>query len=166
VFGRGVFAVLMAYEDEAFSNAVSAVRRGNLFDGFGTMLAMRGQVPAATVATDDAFRFNAATNDAEPIGFFAWLFLMIWGVVWLICAHPVYAVVFLVISLAVWALFGGAIARIAALHAAREEKISMSLALRFSAGKFFSFFAAPLIPLAPIAVIALVMGLGGLIHQC
>ncbi|KKM71559.1 hypothetical protein LCGC14_1429330, partial [marine sediment metagenome] len=35
----------------------------------------------------------------------------------------VVAMIFLLIALAVWAVFGGAIARIAALHAAREEKI-------------------------------------------
>jgi hypothetical protein len=83
--------------------------------------------------------------------------------VWLAGAHWLYAVVFGVLSLSIWALFGGAVARIAALHAAQEITIPMSQALRFSAGKFFSFITAPLLMLAIIFGLGLLLGLGGLV---
>ena len=56
-----------------------------------------------------------------------------------------------------------AIARIAALHFAREEKSSMGQALRFSTGKALSFFTAPLIPMVIILVLGVLMGAGGLL---
>jgi hypothetical protein len=87
---------------------------------------------------------------------------MLWGLLWLAFAHTLYAIILLLATLAIWALFGGAIARTAALHAAREEKISIPQALRFSASKFFSFFTAPLIPLVIILILGLLLGLAGL----
>jgi len=38
------------------------------------------------------------------------------GPVWLLTQHPIYFVLFLVLFTATWAVFGGAIARIAAVH--------------------------------------------------
>ena len=78
------------------------------------------------------------------------------------CALPI-SIIFLLFALAVWALFGGAICRIAALHAARDEKISVAQALHFSAGKFLSFFMAPLVPLFVIALIGGLIILGALV---
>ena len=72
-----------------------------------------------------------------------------------------FALIFGVYVLSLWALLGGAIYRIAALHAAREEKTSIGQALRFSAGKFLSFLMAPVIPLGVILLIGAVMALGG-----
>jgi len=69
----------------------------------------------------------------------------------------------LIMTLAVWAIFGGAITRIAAVQIARNEKISVVEALRFSITKFLSFFAAPLIPFGGVALIAVLMMVGGLI---
>ncbi len=102
-------------------------------------------------------------TEMTNLGFLLWVLFMLWGLVWLAAAQWLYALVFVLASLAVWALFGGAIARIAALHAAREEKISIPQALRFSMGKFFSFYTAPLIPIAIILVLGLVIGLAGLL---
>ncbi len=51
---------------------------------------------------------------------------------WLWGYHTVYAVLFTILFLLVWAVFGGAIARIAAVHVAREEKIAVREALRLS----------------------------------
>lgn len=45
-----------------------------------------------------------------------------------------------------WAIFGGAITRIAAVQAARGEKIGMSEALRFTIKRLSSFVMAPLFP--------------------
>jgi hypothetical protein len=69
----------------------------------------------------------------------------------------------LLMTLAVWAIFGGAITRIAAVQVARNEKIGILEALRFSVSKFLSFFAAPLIPFGGVALIAVLMIIGGFI---
>jgi hypothetical protein len=83
--------------------------------------------------------------------------------VWAIKKHPVFFGICFLWMLAVWAIFGGAIARIAAVHVARDEKISIRQALRFSTAKFLSFFSAPLIPLLIMLLICLVMAAGGLL---
>lgn len=67
------------------------------------------------------------------------------AVAWLLREHPVFSAVFGSVVLVGWSLFGGAIARIAAVHVARDEKISMRNALRFSTGKLLSFLFAPVI---------------------
>jgi hypothetical protein len=77
--------------------------------------------------------------------------------------HPLYAVLFFAWFLLVWSLFGGAIARIAAVHVARDEKISVRQALRFSISKVLSFLFAPLIPLMIILAIGAVVALTGLV---
>jgi len=85
------------------------------------------------------------------------------GPVWLWKYHTVYAVLFTVLFLLVWAVFGGAISRIAAVHVARDEKISVRQALRFSLNKLLSFVFAPVIPLIIIAVIGLLIAVGALL---
>lgn len=72
-----------------------------------------------------------------------------------------YALFGLLLTLATWAIFGGAITRIAAVQIARNEKIGLMEALRFSVSKFVSFFSAPLIPFAGVALIAILLILGG-----
>ncbi|HET6879555.1 MAG TPA: hypothetical protein VFI31_05350 [Pirellulales bacterium] len=63
---------------------------------------------------------------------------------------------------AVWALFGGAITRRAAIDLGREENVSLTASLRYAAGKWSSYFAAPLLPLVGLFICAcpvLVLGL-------
>ncbi len=81
------------------------------------------------------------------------------GPVWLLSQHPVYFFLFLILFTSVWAIFGGAIARIAAVHVARDEKLSIRAALRFSSGKFLSFLFAPIIPLMIVAALGIVITL-------
>lgn len=81
---------------------------------------------------------------------------------WAFSEHPVFFGIFSVIFLAIWALFGGAVTRIAAVHVARDEKISLKAALKFSIGKFLSFFFAPLIPVGIIYGIGLVVWVAAL----
>ncbi len=78
------------------------------------------------------------------------------GPVWLLSQHPVYFFLFLILFASVWAVFGGAIARIAAVHVSRDEKLSIRAALRFSSGKFLSFLFAPIIPLMIVAALGIV----------
>ncbi len=63
----------------------------------------------------------------------------------------------------VWAVFGGALSRIAALQLTREERLSIAGALRFSLARVHSYFGGPLLPLSGVALavvlVALVPGL-------
>jgi len=74
------------------------------------------------------------------------------AIAWAFTFHPVYSVVLFAVTLAMMALFGGAICRIAALQFAQGEKPGLSEAIRFGARKFHSFLTAPI---APIGIIAL-----------
>ena len=49
------------------------------------------------------------------------------------------------------------------MHVARDEKISIRHALRFSTSKFLSFLSAPIIPLLIIVTVGLVIAVGGFI---
>jgi hypothetical protein len=75
--------------------------------------------------------------------------------------HPLYAVLLTFWFLLLWAVFGGAIARIAAVHVAREEKMSVRQAIRFSSGKMLSFIFAPLIPMMILGALGVVLGAAG-----
>jgi hypothetical protein len=85
------------------------------------------------------------------------------GPTWLIRAHLLYAVLFAAIFLVLWGVFAGAIARIAAVHVARDEKISVRQAVSFSTSKVLSFVFAPLIPVIIITVFGLAIAFGALL---
>ena len=85
------------------------------------------------------------------------------GPIWLIWNHTVFFIIFAMLFLLAWALFGGAICRISAVHFARDEKISVRQAMNFAVGKLLSFASAPVIPLAIIIVIGLIVSLAALI---
>ena len=157
--GQGIFHALLSYDRRCFANATLALCRGDIRGGLAGYQAdlHRKREDTAQAAAPVAF------PEAGRGGVIYWSLMACHGCCWLLTEHWVFAGILLVISLAVWSLFGGAIHRIAALQAAREEKISIRQALRFSAGKFFSFFTAPLIPLAGIVLIGLAVAAGGLI---
>ena len=171
--GKQVFESFLEYQSMCLTNALRAVRYGNFTTGMDDY---EGIISAKTIRPLNRPRaiqeFNGmgkftgrirpAGTDDSP-GFLFWMLMACQGLIWLMCEHWLFAIIFLTFSLSAWSLFGGAIHRIAALHAAREEKISMVQALRFSASKFLSFFAAPLIPLIIILCLGLVLFLGGLI---
>ncbi len=75
-----------------------------------------------------------------------------------------YALLALVWTIAVWALFGGAITRLAVVEVARQEKLGLMEALRYTWNRYLSYFSAPLIPLAFVAVLLVLMMLFGLLH--
>ena len=87
----------------------------------------------------------------------------IFAPVWAIRFHTIFFTLFFLYFLAIWSVFGGAISRIAAVHVARDEKISIRQALRFSTSKFLSFFSAPIIPLLIVVVVGLVIAVGGFV---
>ncbi|MHB1423057.1 MAG: hypothetical protein ACYC3I_07660 [Gemmataceae bacterium] len=68
-------------------------------------------------------------------------------------------------TLSTWALFGGAITRIAAVQVARREKIGLRESVRFTLKRLRSYLMAPLFPLALVFAVLLFMMLFGLIHM-
>jgi hypothetical protein len=68
-------------------------------------------------------------------------------------------------SLAVWAFFGGAITRIAAVQLASEEQVGWGESLRWAASKWLSYFGAPLFPLMGIALAVLPLLVAGLLMR-
>jgi hypothetical protein len=154
--GAPIFRSLLAYELDCAANALMAARHANIFGGVSEFSRTTGAAPAARA-------IPAAANGSGP-GFFYFVLLFVLAIRWLFAVHVVYAFILLAATLATVAFFGGAVHRIAALHFAREEKISATEALRFSARKFGSFFTAPLIPLAVLFGTGLVfLTIGGVI---
>jgi len=76
---------------------------------------------------------------------------------WAFIVHPIFFILFFLWLLLIGSIFGGGITRVAAVQVARDEKISIRQALRFSSGKVLSFIFAPLIPLIIIGVLGLIL---------
>ncbi len=70
-----------------------------------------------------------------------------------------------IVLLFIWSFFGGAIARIAALDFARDERPQIGQATAFCAGKFGSFFWSPIVPLIFVAVLVLCNVLLGVVGR-
>lgn len=67
--------------------------------------------------------------------------------------NRVYFLLVAVWTLATWALFGGAITRMASVQVARNDKIGIGEAVRFVTARYVSFLSAPLFPLVFIAFV-------------
>ncbi len=180
VKNEGLFDAFFDYESRQVSNAVSGVRSWNWFgtdrpaasDDATTPPAL---APAGTALAGDPL-FSAAARlsplSASPAPSFTPVtavavaapppgivqsvvrFFAV-GPVWLLTQHWVYFLLFGTGFLFLWSVLGGAISRIAAVHVARDEKLSIRSALVFSGGKFLSYLCAPLIPLAILAIVGL-----------
>jgi len=77
-----------------------------------------------------------------------------------------YFLLVIIWTVAVWAIFGGAITRIAAVEVARNEKIALTEALRYTIARWQSYiFAsfAPLLGLACFVILLMLFGVGNLI---
>jgi hypothetical protein len=68
-------------------------------------------------------------------------------------------------SLAVWAIFGGAMARMAALAIGREQNATIGEGLRFARSKWGAYVAAPLMPLTGAMLVGLPLMLAGLLMR-
>ncbi len=89
---------------------------------------------------------------------------MLYGVLWLAEARTCYFVLFTLGVLFVWSLGGGALCRMAALHFAREEKLTIGQALSFARPRWFgSFFLAPILPLLFMLGVMVLLVLGGMV---
>lgn len=119
---RGVFAQSTRALAEAFARFVNAASTAN----FGVMQVLRNERAPSTVA-----------------GALREMIIVIPG--WAMFTHPVFFFVYFAMALSIWALVGGAVARMAALHATRDERISFLEAIVF-AGRYWPWFIiAPLL---------------------
>jgi hypothetical protein len=141
VKGEGIFDQFFNYESSQVNNVVWGVLANDWLGGFSG---------------------NSVNRTGQPGVFQAIANFFVTGPWWLIRYHTTYFILFAILFSIVWAIFGGAIARIAAIHVARDEKISLSQALRFSTAKFPSFVFAPIIPLLIVLVVGVFVMIGGL----
>ena len=166
VEGIGVFSCFVDYQLDCIDNAIMSVRYLNFTGGlaqYQNILRGRYGLPIADDIQSGLPDASRAAPPNDQCGLIYYLLMMAEGVRWLLVEHTVFGVIFLVWTLAVWSLLGGAIYRIAAVHFAREEKISIGQALRFSRSKCFSFFCAPLVPIVVILACGLLLAVGGLV---
>lgn len=162
--GEKISEAFLAYEWYCIRSAVAAVCYGNITTGLkGYQNCMEGRGPQPVAEGDPFAGAMRAEPGDNPRGFLFYSLLAYRGVVWLIAEHWVYAAIYLFVALCTCAVFGGALHRIAALHFARDEKISLISALKFSISKFFSFLSAPLIPIGIIVLLGLLIAVGGLL---
>jgi len=80
---------------------------------------------------------------------------------WLAIEHTLFFIVFVLGKLLLVALFGGAIGRLAALEACRDQRGSVLDGLRFARDRYPWLVVAPLMPVAVAGALALLMALGG-----
>ncbi len=71
---------------------------------------------------------------------------------------PWFALVNTILSLAIWAVAGGAVTRMAAVRVAREESVPLEKALLFSLRKWPSTVTSPLIPFGVLVFLAIMTG--------
>jgi hypothetical protein len=155
---RGVFAEWRNYQAHYVNETFQAIRRLNFYReaDFAAITPRRsdvGTIQAAVAGSEPFIALSAAAN----------LCMMGRGVAWMLHQYPCFAVFFLLGTLAIWAFFGGAICRIAAMHATRDEQISPIRALRFACRKFIGFFTAPLIIDVLVLLFGFLLLIGGLV---
>ena len=155
---QGPFETFLGYEEHYFSQAVAAVLHGKFLSGFNTIHNLRQRAPQAVPPPKGRLQAGELPNGAsdDPIGLLACLALMGYGILWFASTHWIYAICFFLPLLAIWSVAGGAIARAAALQAARDEKAGIGECLRFGVRKGVSFLASPLVPVVVFLLVGLV----------
>lgn len=143
---RGIIAELMAYKRDRLTELVRAAATMN----FG----WRATIGGAAADTGPA---------AGPSVLGALQELCVGMPRWVFRAHTKPALVMLVAGSLLWALFGGTLARLTALHTTRGEAGSLRESFRFGRQRFFWFLLAPIIPLLFALLLAGLLALGGLV---
>ncbi len=148
---RGISSTFMEYQTTVAAQTIKAATAFNLLGNMNEVLNGRrgGAGPG----------FQPIATGRDGFGVLPCLLLAIRGEQWLVTQHFWYYVLFAVFCLAVWAYFGGAICRMAALNFARDESIPVKSALAFSQRKFVGLFSAPLLPIVIVAMIGVVIAL-------
>jgi len=147
---KGLFVAAMEYKLSCLNELVQAAANFNL--GLGELLPASSTTHAALAA---------ARSGPTVVGVLKKLLVEM--PCWLWTFHPWFVIVYGILCLAIWALVGGAIARMAALHATRDDRPTPGGALTFSAKRFVWFFLAPLIPVGFCAVLGIFVAIGGLV---
>ncbi len=133
--GEGLFTAFFHYQTSQLGGITNAVIANNWAGGIAPTA--RNEQPGVLICLVRYFTIAPA---------------------WAIGHHIFYFLLYGTFFLAVWSLFGGAIARIAAVHVADEgRKLSFRQGLEFAIHKFLSFFSAPLIPIFIVTAIGLVI---------
>ena len=140
VEGQGLFLAFFRYQTAKIDSIVRGVLSGNWLGGL-----------------DPWMRRNVEATEPEGVLVSTIKFFTV-APAWALRHHPVYFLLFGALFLVVWSLFGGAIARIAAVHVADEgRKLSVRQGLSFAVSKFLSFISAPMIPLIIVLGIGLIV---------
>lgn len=134
---RGPFIRLLQYEQQCFGAAIRGVCTGR----FGWSGRAFDAEPAMAGSIDSAVR----------------------GVCWLVNQKPGFALLLAAMNLLIFAFFGGAICRSAAVQVTRDESLGLGATLRFACQRYGGFLLAPVLPVGLMALIAVVMFVGGLI---
>ncbi len=128
----------------------------DLAERFGTWPGQEARVGVGGAPVWDDLRFEA-TRLAAPVAkmfdpevTLAQFAYYVFGTLW---------------TLGLWALCGGAIARMSSVQLGREERIDATEAVRFAAGRYLTFLGAPLFPVAGVILIALPIAILGLIMR-
>lgn len=162
-----IFDEFLNYEARQFHNVYSAALSSNWLGGvYNQGMSQSAEFTrgrsfnrsAAQPGMTEAMQLTGTMSVVQAVSNFAVI-----GPGWLLRYHLGYFVLYMAWFILMWAIFGGAIARIAAVHFARDEKISVRQALRFSFGKVLSFIFAPVIMLASIVVCGVLLAVGGLL---
>lgn len=104
-----------------------------------------------------------AGNLGPQAGVFASLVMLWHGTIWLLKMHYVYAIIFVPVALAIWAIAGGAISRAAVVQFAKDERIGLREAIRFALDRFWGFYFAPIVSFLFILAFGVLLIAGGLV---
>lgn len=122
------------------------------------------QMVASALSLDFGFGALVGGGNLRTGGVIGALVAMVFAIpVWLAATQPLFFWLFLAYAFLLTALFGGAISRLAALQASRDERIGMLEGLRFAASRYVWFVLAPLIPLLLAGAFAILLVLAGLV---
>jgi len=140
---RGVFATALRFKLDTFESGVSAAL--NFSFGFGGLMHADQRTPDTVIGA-------------------LWR-LMVTLPSWMLQQHTLFMIVWLVFSLAVWSLLGGAIARMAATHAVTGRSTSAGSAIGFARSRYVWFVLTLLLPLLVIGIAYVLMAVVGMVYN-
>ncbi|HCD31370.1 MAG TPA: hypothetical protein DER01_03120 [Phycisphaerales bacterium] len=137
----GIFRATFEYKFNAFDRLVQSAI--GLRFGFGQVLAGRATAPDTVVGSLRSM-----------------IYILPW---WLYSMHPGFLALLSVCVLLILALFGGTLARLAALDATGSGHVPMTGAFGFVLNRYLWFVITPLLPVIMIVVLGILLALGGLV---
>ncbi len=153
---RGIFASALDYKMDCLDRLMRAVVSFDL--GLGNSGAGVGGRAGETVGGKVG---GVGGNMGGVVGALRDLMVTLPG--WLMRAHPVYWMCYLLMAVIIYPIFCGALARMAAVNASLNQSIGAFTALKFSVSKYVSFVMTPMVPAVLAGLVLLVLWLGGLV---